>query len=37
LITYDRKVIKIPEARLKQLHSKLYVPSLVNVKMTSVK
>ncbi len=28
LMTYDRKVIKMPEARLKQLHSKLYNPSL---------
>lgn len=29
LMTYDRKVIKIPEAKLNELHSKLYSPSLV--------
>lgn len=29
LITYDRKVIKIPPARLKKLHQKLYDPELV--------
>jgi beta-galactosidase/beta-glucuronidase len=32
LMTYDRKVIKMPEARLKQLHSKLYNPSLGSLK-----
>jgi beta-galactosidase/beta-glucuronidase len=29
LLTYDRKVIKMPEAKLKELHSKLYNPALV--------
>jgi beta-galactosidase/beta-glucuronidase len=29
LMTYDRKVIKIPEARLRELHGKLYNPALV--------
>ncbi|RYZ62922.1 MAG: beta-galactosidase [Chitinophagaceae bacterium] len=29
LMSYDRKVIKIPEARLKEIHGKLYNPSLV--------
>lgn len=32
LITYDRKVIKIPESKLKQIHSKLYNRSLVKMK-----
>lgn len=32
LITYDRKVIKIPESKLKQVHSKLYNRSLVKMK-----
>jgi beta-galactosidase/beta-glucuronidase len=32
LITYDRKVVKFPEARLKQMHQKLYNPSLVGLK-----
>jgi hypothetical protein len=32
LMTYDRKVIKMPEAQLKQVHSKLYNPSLVGLK-----
>ena len=32
LLTYDRKVVKMPEARLKQLHGKLYNPSLVGLK-----
>lgn len=29
LMTYDRKVIKIPVEKLKEIHSKLYNPSLV--------
>jgi beta-galactosidase/beta-glucuronidase len=29
LLTYDRKVIKMPEAKLKELHNKLYNPALV--------
>ncbi|HEV7330535.1 MAG TPA: glycoside hydrolase family 2 TIM barrel-domain containing protein [Flavisolibacter sp.] len=29
LMTYDRKVIKIPESRLRELHSQLYNPALV--------
>lgn len=29
LITYDRKVIKLDEARLKRMHEKLYDPSLM--------
>ncbi|MGV3603910.1 MAG: glycoside hydrolase family 2 protein [Dyadobacter fermentans] len=32
LMTYDRKVIKFPEAKLKQIHSKLYDPSFVKLK-----
>jgi len=32
LMTYDRKVIKIPTATLKQMHTKLYSPALVNLK-----
>lgn len=32
LMTYDRKVIKVPEAKLKQVHSKLYNSSLVGLK-----
>lgn len=32
LMTYDRKVIKIPESKLKQVHSKLYNKSLVKMK-----
>jgi beta-galactosidase/beta-glucuronidase len=32
LMTYDRKVIKVPEAKLKQVHSKLYNPALGNLK-----
>jgi hypothetical protein len=32
LMTYDRKVIKFPEAKLKQIHSKLYDPALVKLK-----
>jgi hypothetical protein len=32
LMTYDRKVIKIPAPKLKQVHSKLYNPSLGNIK-----
>ncbi len=32
LLTYDRKVVKMPEARLKELHGKLYNPSLVGLK-----
>jgi len=31
LLTYDRKVVKMPEARLKALHGKLYNPSLVGL------
>jgi beta-galactosidase/beta-glucuronidase len=32
LMTYDRKIIKIPVRILKQFHAKLYNPSLVNMK-----
>jgi hypothetical protein len=32
LMTYDRKVVKMPEARLKELHGKLYNASLVGLK-----
>ncbi|WP_220463939.1 glycoside hydrolase family 2 protein [Adhaeribacter radiodurans] len=32
LMTYDRKVIKIPENRLKEVHGKLYNQGLVNFK-----
>lgn len=32
LMTYDRKVVKFPEAKLKQIHSKLYDPSFVKLK-----
>ncbi|WP_187263317.1 glycoside hydrolase family 2 protein [Pontibacter beigongshangensis] len=32
LITYDRKVIKVPVEKLKQVHAKLYNPSLVKMK-----
>ena len=32
LMTYDRKVVKFPEAKLKQIHLKLYNPALVNLK-----
>ncbi|MGV3589962.1 MAG: glycoside hydrolase family 2 protein [Adhaeribacter sp.] len=32
LMTYDRKIIKIPAADLKQVHAKLYSPSLVTLK-----
>ncbi len=32
LITYDRKVVKFPESRLRQMHQKLYNPSLVGLK-----
>jgi beta-galactosidase/beta-glucuronidase len=35
LMTYDRKVIKMPEDKLKVIHSKLYDPSLVNMNATS--
>ncbi|MGX5688305.1 glycoside hydrolase family 2 protein [Arcticibacter tournemirensis] len=31
LMTYDRKVIKVPEAKLKQVHQKLYNKSLVKL------
>jgi len=31
LMTYDRKVIKMPEAQLKSIHSKLYNSSLANM------
>ncbi len=30
LMTYDRKVIKMPAGRLKTIHSKLYNPSAVS-------
>ena len=29
LMTYDRKVIKIPAQRLKEMHQRLYEPSLM--------
>jgi len=29
LMTYDRKVVKIPESELKQIHEKLYDPNIV--------
>ncbi|WP_114782688.1 glycoside hydrolase family 2 protein [Botryobacter ruber] len=32
LITYDRKVIKIPPQKLRQVHDKLYNPELVKMK-----
>ncbi|SDK22470.1 Glycosyl hydrolases family 2, TIM barrel domain [Catalinimonas alkaloidigena] len=32
LMTYDRKVIKVPEAKLKQVHEKLYDTSLVQLR-----
>ncbi|GGB86563.1 glycoside hydrolase family 2 protein [Dyadobacter sediminis] len=32
LMTYDRKVIKMPETKLKQIHLKLYDPSFVKLK-----
>jgi beta-galactosidase/beta-glucuronidase len=32
LMTYDRKVVKFPEAKLKQIHLKLYNPGLVDFK-----
>jgi beta-galactosidase/beta-glucuronidase len=32
LMTYDRKIVKMPEARLKQIHEKLYEESLVKMK-----
>ena len=32
LMTYDRKVIKFPEAKLKQIHAPLYNPGLVKMK-----
>ena len=30
LMTYDRKVMKMPEAKLKALHERLYNPQLLN-------
>ncbi|MCJ8166999.1 beta-galactosidase [Pontibacter sp. E15-1] len=35
LMTYDRKVIKVPVEKLKEVNEKLYNPSLVNLKATS--
>ncbi|RDC61961.1 glycoside hydrolase family 2 protein [Adhaeribacter pallidiroseus] len=32
LMTYDRKVIKVPTNRLKEVHTKLYNPGLVSLK-----
>ncbi|TXK49104.1 beta-galactosidase [Pontibacter qinzhouensis] len=32
LITYDRKVVKLPAQKLKQVHSKLYKPNQVKLK-----
>jgi DICT domain-containing protein len=32
LMTYDRKVVKLPEAKLKQIHLPLYNPEWVKVK-----
>lgn len=32
LMTYDRKVVKFPEGKLKQIHAKLYDPSFVRLK-----
>ncbi|MCE6987714.1 glycoside hydrolase family 2 protein [Dyadobacter sp. CY323] len=32
LMTYDRKVIKFPEAKLKEIHAPLYNPGLVKLK-----
>jgi hypothetical protein len=32
LMTYDRKVVKFPEEKLKEIHQKLYNPGLVNLK-----
>lgn len=37
LMTYDRKVVKVLEDKLRQLHSKLYKPSLVSIKMSSLR
>ncbi|WP_207434152.1 glycoside hydrolase family 2 protein [Sabulibacter ruber] len=34
-MTYDRKVIKVPTEKLKEVHTKLYNPSLVNVKASA--
>jgi len=31
LMTYDRKVVKMPETRLKEIHKRLYDPSLVKM------
>lgn len=35
LMTYDRKVIKMPAEKLKEIHSKLYDPKLVNMKAST--
>ncbi|GEO09607.1 glycoside hydrolase family 2 protein [Segetibacter aerophilus] len=35
LMTYDRKVIKMPADKLRALHSKLYDPSLVTIKAST--
>lgn len=35
LMTYDRKVIKMPAEKLKSIHSQLYDPSLVNINASS--
>jgi hypothetical protein len=32
LMTYDRQIVKMPEARLREIHQKLYNPSLVKLK-----
>jgi beta-galactosidase/beta-glucuronidase len=36
LMTYDRKIIKMPAEKLKEIHSKLYDPTLVNMKASTV-
>lgn len=35
LMTYDRKVIKMPADKLREIHSKLYDPSLVSIKAST--
>ncbi|MEO6915341.1 MAG: beta-galactosidase, partial [Chitinophagaceae bacterium] len=34
LMTYDRKVVKMPEAKLKALHDRLYNPKLLGQETT---
>lgn len=37
LMTYDRKVMKVPAEKLKEVNSKLYDPSLVEIEASAVK